>query len=60
MSSYISYCYNQKCPNKKCERHISHIKDDGGLYSFMFFTDCVWWKDTEKKKEEETNGNDKT
>lgn len=44
MSEDMTYCFFSKCPNKKCERHISHIKQHYIPHSFGFFTECVWWE----------------
>ena len=39
----ITYCYYNKCSNKKCERHSSNIKKHYVPHSFDFFKDCAWW-----------------
>lgn len=43
MSEDITYCYNTKCKNLKCERHSSQIKKHYIPHSFDFFKDCAWW-----------------
>lgn len=43
MSEDMTYCYYLKCPNKKCERHPSHIKVFYIPHSYAFFKDCPWW-----------------
>lgn len=37
MSEDITYCYNHKCKNTKCERHDTHIKQHYVPHSFGFF-----------------------
>ena len=39
----ITFCFNRKCKNKECERHMNNIKDPYSLHSFAFFKDCEWW-----------------
>lgn len=29
-----AYCINKKCPYKDCDRHISHIREKTGVYTF--------------------------
>jgi hypothetical protein len=48
MSEDITFCYNEKCKNRKCERHISHIKKNYIPHSFAFFMDCKYWDVQEK------------
>ena len=66
MSEDMTYCFFSECPNKKCERHESHIKLRDIPHSYAFFTNCVWWTlptwyfSQSGKKGEENNGNDKT
>ena len=43
MSEDITWCYYTKCPNKKCERHTSHITQFYVPRSYAFFKDCAWW-----------------
>jgi hypothetical protein len=43
MTEDITFCYNSRCKNKKCERHISHIKKHYIPHSFAFFKDCKYW-----------------
>lgn len=43
MSEDITFCYNGKCKNRKCERHISNIKKHYIPHSFAFFEDCKHW-----------------
>lgn len=40
MREDITYCVNKKCPRKKCERHISNIKQKNIPHSFAEF-DCI-------------------
>lgn len=56
MSEDITFCYNEKCKSKKCERHISHIKKHYIPHSFAFFKDCKYWD----MKEEDTSVNSET
>lgn len=56
MSEDITFCYNEKCKNRKCERHISHIKKHYIPHSFAFFKDCKYWD----MKEEYTSVNSET
>ena len=39
-SEDITFCGYSKCPNKKCERHQSNIKNFRILHSFAYFDDC--------------------
>lgn len=41
MSEDITYCYNTKCKNLKCERHSSKIKVYYIPHSYGFFKECV-------------------
>lgn len=43
MNEDITYCYNYKCKNTKCERNESHIKQHYVPHSFGFFKECKWW-----------------
>jgi len=40
MSEDITFCGYSKCPNKRCERHQSNIKNFNILHSFAYFDDC--------------------
>lgn len=33
----IAYCTNKDCPFKDCDRHIHHIIDEKGWFSFADF-----------------------
>jgi len=60
MSEDITYCYNTKCKNLKCERHSSQIKKYYIPHSFGFFKDCVWWDLPEQyfvRSKEDGDGN---
>ena len=43
MSEDITYCYHDKCKNKKCERHQNNIRLHYIPHSFAFFTNCKYW-----------------
>ena len=43
MSEDITFCYYHKCPNRKCERHDSHIKIPYKPHSFAFYKSCKYW-----------------
>lgn len=43
MSDDITFCYNTKCKNKKCERHPVNILIPYREHSFAFFKECEYW-----------------
>lgn len=43
MSDDLTFCYHNKCKNKKCMRHSSNIKIHYRPHSFAFFTECRYW-----------------
>lgn len=43
MSEDITFCVYSKCPNKTCERHLSHIRMPYKPHSYTFFKDCEHW-----------------
>ena len=43
MSDDITFCYNTKCRNKKCERNPKNILMPYREHSFAFFKDCEYW-----------------
>ena len=59
MSEDITYCGYSKCPDKKCERHQSNIKNFYILHSFAYFHDCPKYPPVEFSEEElqELKGN---
>ena len=43
MSDDITFCFNTKCRNKKCERNPKNIKAPYREHSFAFYKDCEYW-----------------
>ena len=43
MSEDITFCFYSKCPNNKCERHMSHIREPYIPHSYAFFKGCKYW-----------------
>lgn len=43
MSDDITFCFNTKCKNKKCERNPKNIQVPYIDHSFAFFKDCEYW-----------------
>ena len=43
MSEDITYCYNFKCKNMKCDRHGSNIQQHYIPHNFGFFKTCEHW-----------------
>ena len=43
MSEDMTYCYNLKCKNTKCNRHASNIQQHYFPHSFAFFKECEHW-----------------
>lgn len=43
MSDDITFCFNTKCENKKCERNPKNIRVHYIDHSFAFFKDCEYW-----------------
>lgn len=39
----ITFCSYDRCTMKKCERHMSQIRDKSIPHSFANFEGCVWW-----------------
>ena len=43
MSDDITFCFNTKCKNKKCERNPKNILMPYRDHSFAFFKECEYW-----------------
>ena len=52
-SEDITFCGYENCPNKKCERHQSNIKNFRILHSFAYFHDCPEYPPMEFPQEKE-------
>lgn len=55
MGEDITFCGYSKCPNKKCERHQSNIKNFDIPHSFAYFHDCDKYPPMEFSQEEQRN-----
>ena len=43
MSEDITFCFNTKCKNTKCERNPKNIRLHYIYHSFAFFKECEYW-----------------
>ena len=43
MSDDITFCFNNHCRNRKCERNPANIRVPYKPHSFAFFKDCEYW-----------------
>lgn len=50
MSDDITFCFNDKCKNKKCMRHPDNIIQKWHDHSFALFEDCKYWDKSCMKK----------
>ena len=50
MSDDITFCFNDKCKNKKCMRHPDNTIQKWHDHSFALFEDCKYWDKSCMKK----------
>lgn len=43
MSDDITFCFNNHCRNRECERNPANIKVPYRDHSFAFFHECEYW-----------------